>query len=118
MSPVLKRRLVLVGKLAILALTAWFIRRSLVDGWTKLEEHLAAGVWSPAQLRWPWLLVAAAAYSLGQLPCGLFWHRILAGLGHPPPLGAVLRAFYVGHLGKYVPGKAMVVVMRSGMLAV
>ena len=27
-----------------------------------------------------------------------------------------LRAFYLGHLGKYVPGKAMVVILRAGMI--
>lgn len=117
MSPVVKRRLMLVAKLAILVLTAWFIRRSVVDGWTKLEAQVAEGKWSPAELRWPWFLVAAVCYTLGQLPCALFWRRILAGLDQHPPLGTVLRAFYIGHLGKYVPGKAMVVVMRTGMLA-
>lgn len=117
MSPVVKRRVVFVGKLAILALTAWFIRHSLVEGWTKLEAHIADGKWSLARLRWPWLAAAVATYSLGQLPCGLFWHRILLGLDQHPPLSAVLRAFYIGHLGKYVPGKAMVVVMRTGLLA-
>jgi len=117
MAPVVKRRVVLVAKLAILALTAWFVRHSLVEGWTKLEAHLAEGKWSLAELRWSWLAVAAVTYSLGQLPSGLFWHRILIGLDQHPPLSAVLRAFYVGHLGKYVPGKAMVVVMRTGMLA-
>jgi len=116
LSPLWKRRLKLAAKLLVLALTAWFVRRSLVDGWTSLERQIAEGRWSPAQLQWPWLVVAAVTYSLGQLPCGVFWHRILAGLDQHPPLSAVLRAFYIGHLGKYVPGKAMVVVMRTGML--
>lgn len=117
MSPVVKRRAVFVAKSAVLALTAWFIRHSLVEGWTKLEAHVAEGKWSLAELRWPWLAAAAVTYSLGQLPCGLFWRRILAGLDQHPPPAAVLRAFYIGHLGKYVPGKAMVVVMRTGLLA-
>lgn len=117
MSPAVKRRVTLIAKLAILVLTAWFVRRSLVDGWTKLEAQIAAGVWSPGQLKWGWLAAAAAFYSAGQLPFGIFWRRILIGLGQQPSWGTVLRAFYIGHLGKYVPGKAMVVVMRTGMLA-
>jgi uncharacterized membrane protein YbhN (UPF0104 family) len=28
-----------------------------------------------------------------------------------------VRAFYIGHLGKYVPGKAFVVIMRAGMVS-
>jgi hypothetical protein len=31
-------------------------------------------------------------------------------------LGETLRAYYIGHLGKYVPGKAMVVVLRAGLI--
>jgi uncharacterized membrane protein YbhN (UPF0104 family) len=116
-TPQLKRRLKLVAKLAILAVLVYFVRHSALDGWTKLQDQIAAGRWSPGDLRWSWLVVAAVAYSLGQLPCALFWKRILGGLDQHPPLGAVVRAFYVGHLGKYVPGKAMVVVMRTGMLA-
>ena len=27
-----------------------------------------------------------------------------------------MRAYYIGHLGKYVPGKAMVVVLRTGLI--
>ena len=27
-----------------------------------------------------------------------------------------MRAFWIGHLGKYVPGKAMVVILRTGLV--
>jgi len=114
--PAAKRRLMLLAKVAIVALVAWFIRGALLHGWNSLGEHIRDGRWSPAALSWPWLFFAAGLYSVGQLPCGLFWSRILAALGQRVPLGAVIRAFYIGHLGKYVPGKAMVVVMRTSML--
>ena len=41
-----------------------------------------------------------------------FWHRTLASLGQPVPWLAALRAYYLGHLGKYVPGKALAVILR------
>ena len=48
--------------------------------------------------------------------CGLFWHRVLRTLGQTsaclPPCGP----YFIGHLGKYVPGKAMVVVLRAGLI--
>lgn len=114
--PTAKRRLVLLAKSAFVALLAWFIRGALVDGWNRLGGLIRDGHWSPAALSWPWLALSAVLYSVGQLPCGLFWGRILAALGQRVPLGAVIRAFYIGHLGKYAPGKAMVVVMRTSML--
>ncbi|MGC3969435.1 MAG: lysylphosphatidylglycerol synthase domain-containing protein [Pirellulales bacterium] len=110
------RRAKLVSRPVVLALVVWFVQGAAREGWRKLSERIDAGQWSFDRLDWAWLLAAAALYSLGQLPNGLFWRKILAGLGQHLPTTAVLRAFYIGHLGKYVPGKAMVVVMRTGML--
>jgi uncharacterized membrane protein YbhN (UPF0104 family) len=41
-----------------------------------------------------------------------FWHRALSSLGQPAPWAATLRAYFLGHLGKYVPGKALSVLLR------
>lgn len=46
----------------------------------------------------------------------MFWYAALRSLGQHPRLGETLRAYYIGHLGKYVPGKAMVVILRAGMI--
>jgi len=116
-TPVAKRRLKLVLRFVMLALVAWFVHRAALSGWQKLEERIAAGEWSLGRLRWAWLVGAVTLYSLAQLPCGLFFHQVLERLGQRVSLAATIRAFYIGHLGKYVPGKAMVVVMRSAMLA-
>jgi len=34
----------------------------------------------------------------------LAWRTVLAGMGSPLPLGSTARVFFVGQLGKYVPG--------------
>ena len=47
---------------------------------------------------------------------GVFYERILQASATPVRLVPALRAYLVSHLGKYVPGKAMVVVMRAGMV--
>jgi hypothetical protein len=47
----------------------------------------------------------------------VFWYFALRRLGQDAGFGEAIRAYYVGHLGKYVPGKAMVVVLRTGMIA-
>jgi glycosyltransferase 2 family protein len=59
-----------------------------------------------------WLIVAGVFYAIGLMPMAWFWHRALAALGQPAPWPATLRAYSMGHLGKYVPGKAMAVVLR------
>ena len=104
-----RRWLAAVVKLLIVALVVWYIRRTIVDAWEQLGEH-----------RWQfdagWLVASGGLYLLATLLCGIFWHRALRALGQPVGLGQTLRAYYVGHLGKYVPGKAMVVILRAGLL--
>ena len=84
-------------------------RRRLGTTCREHPEHLWA-------IRPGWLLVSGLLYLVGILPEGLFWHRALRSLGQDVPLGRTLRAYYIGHLGKYVPGKAVVVVMRTGLV--
>ena len=90
----------------------WAIHQTIAGAWANLSAH-PKQLWA---IRPGWLLVSALLYLVGILPEGLFWHRALRSLGQDVPLGRTLRAYYIGHLGKYVPGKAMVVVMRTGLV--
>ena len=108
-KPNRKKWLKAAAKLLIVAIVLWAIRGTLIDAWNQMgqfEWHLEP----------KWLAVAGALYLLGLLPAGLFWHRVLRVLGQEAGLGETLRAYFIGHLGKYVPGKAMVVVLRAGLI--
>lgn len=107
--PYAARWLKLAVKLLVVLVVAWAVRRTLVEAWHQLGEH-------PWELRPVWLVVAGGLYLAGLLPAALFWHRVLAVLGQDAYLGETLRAYFIGHLGKYVPGKAMVVVLRTGLI--
>ncbi len=69
------------------------------------------------QVHWRWLLAACGLYVFGWLPSVLFWHRLIHGLHGTSSLLDVAHAFFAGHLGKYVPGKASVLLIRAGLLA-
>ncbi|MCC9641459.1 flippase-like domain-containing protein [Rhodopirellula sp. JC740] len=58
------------------------------------------------------LALAAAFYALGLLPPALVLHAALRGFGVRCSLLRTTAAQLLGHLGKYVPGKAVVVVLR------
>ena len=45
-----------------------------------------------------------------------FWRSLLASSGHTLGWWPLLRAYFCGHLGKYIPGKAGVLVIRAGLL--
>ena len=63
-----------------------------------------------------WLVVSGLLYLLGIGFSALYWDRLLGHLGARPPLGAGLRAYYLGHLGKYLPGKAWALFLRASLV--
>ncbi len=68
-------------------------------------------------IRWAWLAVSALTYAVSLVPASLVLRRALAALHQPIALPLVVAAQLVGHLGKYVPGKAMVIVLRASILS-
>lgn len=79
----------------------------------KSLDQFRAHSFSLAELDLKWLTLAGALYLVGSLPGWWFWHRVIEAMGQHPRKWDSLRAFYIGHLGKYVPGKAMVVILRA-----
>lgn len=105
--------LVRVFQVLLLVAVAWGIWTCIHNALNELDEY---------SLSWKdfhpgWLALSGFFYLMGMLPAGLFWHRILHEVNERPRLIETLRAYYIGHLGKYVPGKAMVIVMRAGLLS-
>jgi uncharacterized membrane protein YbhN (UPF0104 family) len=83
--------------------------------------HRAVALWRdspriPLHVNGWWLIPAAVLYLLGWLPSVWFWRALLKRMNHRPGWYATLRAYYVGHLGKYIPGKALVLVIRGALL--
>lgn len=64
----------------------------------------------------PWFILSMVLYLAGLTCQGVFFQRILLRGTTPVRLLPSIRAYLIGHLGKYVPGKAMVVVVRVGLI--
>src|SRR5262245_7349041 len=97
--PTSKRRfLVWFVKLTILAIVVWGGHRTIAKALADLKEH----GWQFHQLHAGWAVLSGVLYLISQFPCGWFWHGILRGLGQRVDLFTALRAYYIGHLGKYV----------------
>jgi uncharacterized membrane protein YbhN (UPF0104 family) len=91
--------------LLVLGFVAW-------HGWT-LWNKLGA---VPTHLNWGWLALAAVGTGFVWIPSVWYWRWIMNWLGATPPWPQTLRSYYSGALGKYLPGKAAVIVLRAAML--
>ncbi|HEY1602699.1 MAG TPA: lysylphosphatidylglycerol synthase transmembrane domain-containing protein [Pirellulales bacterium] len=107
-----KRAAVAAVKLALVTAVLWGMHRTIQAALADLEGHH----WNVRSLRPGWLIVSGVAYLAGLFPSTLFWHRLLRLFGQPAPLARTIRSWYVGSLGKYVPGKATVIVLRTALL--
>jgi uncharacterized membrane protein YbhN (UPF0104 family) len=67
-------------------------------------------------LRFEWLAAAAGFYFVGWLFQAGPWMASLPAFGGGRSGVRTLAAYLVSHLGKYVPGKVMVFVLRKGLL--
>lgn len=63
-----------------------------------------------------WLAASGLSYLAGLTTCAVFWWMAMRDRGARPNWLTTLAAYYAGHLGKYVPGKGLVVVIRAGMM--
>jgi uncharacterized membrane protein YbhN (UPF0104 family) len=102
----------LVFRLAVLTLVGIGIWQTV----RKALAELQVQQFSWRQVEFHWLAISGVVYLAATAPCWVFWHRTLQAMGQRPGWLESLRAYYIGHLGKYVPGKAFVVVIRSGLI--
>lgn len=99
---------------AVFVAVLWGLRRTFANAleeFRRLRQEEAG-----LQVSLPLCTLAGVCYFLGFLPAGWFWYRVLRWLGQPVTFFAAFRAYTIGQLGKYVPGKAWVVVLRAGFV--
>jgi hypothetical protein len=65
-----------------------------------------------------WLVLSGVLYLLGLGFSALYWYRLLWSLGQEPPAWPMVRAYYIGHMGKYLPGKAWALFLRANLARV
>jgi glycosyltransferase 2 family protein len=96
----------------LMLLVAVALVYTLWKAWEQLADQPI--VWK--ELSWSYLFIAVALNVVMLAVIGLFWHRIVLALGGHVKILPAIRAFVWSQLGKYIPGKAFVVVIRSGMI--
>lgn len=96
-------------KWCLFGLVIWFVSRQARDMWRDLEgKTLSIDLVSFA--------LCSFCTLVAWFPSIWFWRWLLVELGMSPPWFPTVHSYLVGHLGKYVPGKATVIVIRTAML--
>ena len=106
-----KRTTIAAVKAVVAVVVLWAVGRHVLRTWNDLADHRLTLRFEPI-----WLVASGLLYLAGLSAYGMFYELILRASATPVHLVPALRAYVVSHLGKYVPGKAMVVVMRAGMM--
>jgi uncharacterized membrane protein YbhN (UPF0104 family) len=110
-GPRWKKLTIKAAKAAVALVVLWAVGRHVLRTWIDLRDQSRSFQFEPR-----WLLGSGLLYLAGLAAYGRFFERILRSSPSPVRLVPALRAYLVSHLGKYVPGKAMVVVVRAGMV--
>ena len=96
-------------RLAVVVLVVIWIVKTFQDAGDKFTTtQLSIG-----DLELMCVVLSALSYLIGLACFALFWHQALLAMGQRPTVVESLRSYTLSHLGKYVPGKALVVVIRS-----
>lgn len=101
---------------------AWRWRKPLLTviilsavGWRLGPDLRNPELWRHS-LHFGWLVASGVLYILGLGCAAALWYRLLRGFNqHPSPIVA-MRAYSLGLLGKYVPGKAWALWLRAGLV--
>jgi len=96
-------------KWVMFGLVLWFVSRQAQGMWRDLQGKSISIDPTAFALCSLCTLVAWA-------PSIWFWRWLLVELGVKSPWFPTIHSYLVGHLGKYVPGKATVIVIRTAML--
>ncbi len=99
------------AKSGVAIIVLWAVGRHVIRTYSDLRGRSESLHFEPI-----WLTAAGVLYLAGLLAYAVFFELVLRSGPTPVPLLPAWRAYIVSHLAKYVPGKAMVVVVRSGMV--
>ena len=101
----LSRAATVVGLVLVVACVV-FVGRRLADEWDAAEASIRG-----ADVGWLVLAVVLAAAAMTSIALG--WQRVLRVLGAPVGTAASIAWYYVGEIGKYLPGTLWPLVGRA-----
>lgn len=94
----MKRRLIQLLKLALVAVIVYFVADKLAANWHEVSQY-------PWRFNWLLMAVAVLAQVLTFALQAYVWALIIRGFGYRIRLGPAFKISYIANLGRYLPGK-------------
>lgn len=101
-------------RIGIVIIVLLFLAITLNRAWQDLQSNRFHERWSSLDARW--IAASVAMTMVAMLPAAIGWLQTLASFRQEVPWAIGMHAYLLGHLGKYVPGKAMVLILRVGRI--
>ncbi|MEQ8633264.1 lysylphosphatidylglycerol synthase transmembrane domain-containing protein [Gimesia maris] len=98
-------------KWGLLALVLYFVWKQGAQLYEQQQEAI-----SDIQISPGWLILSGICYFIAWLPSVWFWQKLMLASGETVGFWPTARAYYCGHLGKYIPGKVTVLLIRATLL--
>lgn len=102
--------LIILIKVIIFLLVLYWLCCQLQKSWNEIGQyhwHLCYG----------WLVLSGVFYITALFPSSILWFFSLQWLGQKTSLSKAIVSYYLSQVGKYIPGKAMVIIIRAGVVA-
>lgn len=93
-------------KLLIVVGMIYVVGGALQQAWQDLQQR-------ELSINYGLAILSGVVFLASQLPMAWYWRQILLALDQPAPFVPATIAFYVSQIGKYIPGKAAVVLIRT-----
>lgn len=105
----LKKKIWPVFKWILCLAVLLFVVKRAWDLWNSSPDQVL-------ELHYQWLLLSGIVYLVGWIPSVWFYRMLLFRAGGKINALETARSYYCGHLGKYIPGKALVLVIRAALV--
>jgi glycosyltransferase 2 family protein len=100
-----KKRIIFLVKLVVFLALAVIIGWKLHAAWVDVgKKHIA--------IHWAWGLVALAGFTGSMLTSALVWRFLTLKMGDTSPTLPLLSSYTYSQMGKYIPGKVVLLLMR------
>ncbi len=97
------------GQWVLLIVFLWFVCKRGLTLWQQSDASLEG-------VRWEIIWTGCPVILISWLTGAWFWRQLILSHGERPPVVPTFCAHYAGQIGKYMPGKGMVLIIRASML--